>query len=114
MQQLQLSRLSGGGTSAKDKSKSYHQKATEAANYLVDLFTDAVDYVLGDVKEEAGIVVLEVKLLNATSFTINIGFQRSEVRLKPNFPSGILQADFKKARHFVEDLECYLNVAHQW
>jgi len=114
MQQLQLSRLSGGGTSAKDKSKSYHQKATAAANYLIDLFSDAVDYVPGDVKEQNGLIELEVKLLNGTDFTIDIRFHRSEVRLKPNFPSGILQADFKKVRHFVEDLECYLNVAHQW
>jgi hypothetical protein len=114
MQQLQLSRLSGGGTSAKSKSKSYQQKAAEAVTYLVDLFTDAVDYVPGEVSEENEIVTLEVKLLNGVSFTINIGFQRSEIRLRPNFPSGILQADFKKARHFVEDLECYLNVAHQW
>ncbi|MDQ8006481.1 MAG: hypothetical protein REI64_16890 [Pedobacter sp.] len=114
MQQLQLSPQFKGGVPPKKKSKSYQQKATEAIGYLFELFTDAVDYTPLEVKDEQGIISLEVKTSIGTTFLIDISFNRSELRLQPKFPSGIIQTECKKIRHFIEDLECYLNVAHTW
>lgn len=114
MQQLQLSPQFKGGTPPKKKSKSYQQKATEAAGYLIELFTDAVDYFPIEAKDENGVICLEVKTSVGTKFSIEISFDRSELRLQPKFPSGIIQTECKKIRHFIEDLECYLNVAQSW
>ncbi len=114
MQQLQLSPQSKGGTPSKKKVKSYHHKATEAAGYLFELLSDAVDYIPGELQEEQGILALKVSTNLGTKFTIEITFVRAELSLTPKVPSGILQTEYKKIRHFIEDLECYLNVAHTW
>lgn len=114
MQQLQLSPRSKGGIPPKKATKSYQQKATEAASYLFELFNDAIDYTPGELEEQQGVFSLKVRTNLGTSFHVDITFTRSELRLQAKFPSGILQTEFKKIRHFIEDLECYLNVAHPW
>lgn len=114
MQQLQFSPRYKGGTPPKKKVISYHQKATEAAGYLFELFTDALDYTPVEVKDENGNISIDVKTNLGTKFSIDISFSKSEIRLHPKFSSGIIQTECKKIRHFIEDLECYLNVAHSW
>ncbi len=114
MQQLQLSPRSKGGHPLKKATKSYQQKATEAAGYLFELFNDAIDYKPGELEEQDGIISLHVKTNLGTAFNVDITFSRCELSLHAKFPSGILQTECKKIRHFVEDLECYLNVAHAW
>lgn len=113
MQQLQLSAKSQSGL-IKKKEKSYAQKAMEASGYLFELLDDAIDYKPLETVQDQKTLCLKVLTNLGTEFTIAISFSRSEIRLKPQFPSGILQTECQKIRHFMEDLECYMNVAHQW
>lgn len=110
----QLNLHTEGSNLRKTNSKKYQQKAVEAAGYLRELFIDAVDYTPGQLQNLEGIFALEVKTNLGTNFTVGISFTKSELQLRANFSSGIIQTEYAKIRHFIEDLECYLNAAHQW
>lgn len=110
----QLNLHTEGSNPLKTTGKKYKQKATEAAGYLRELFIDAIDYTPGQLQDLDGIFALEVKTSLGTKFTVSILFTKSELQLRANFPSGIIQTEYAKTRHFIEDLECYLNAAHQW
>lgn len=94
--------------------KVYQQKAIEAAGYLHELFEDAIDYSSGSVINTDGILELEVRSNNGTKFTVAISFTKKELQLRANCAPGIIQTEYAKIRHFIEDLECYLNAAYQW
>lgn len=99
------------GLSAKMKS-SNHQKALQAATYLIEVLDDALDYTSGELKQSNGLFELEVNHLG-TKFSITINFKKG-LQLHPNFNAGIVQTECAKIRHFVEDLECYLKVAYSF
>ncbi|RYF24839.1 MAG: hypothetical protein EOO42_04970 [Flavobacteriales bacterium] len=110
----QLNPHTEGSNLKKTNGKKYQQKAVEAAGYLRELFIDAVDYTPGQLQNSDGIYALEIVTVLGTKFTVAISFTKSELQLRANFPSGIIQTEYAKIRHFIEDLECYLNAAHQW
>ncbi|SOD12572.1 hypothetical protein [Pedobacter xixiisoli] len=89
-----------------------HQKAMEAAGYLIEILDDALGYTPGQLLQQEHQLILEVSHLN-TKFSIAIDF-RKELQLNSTFKTGIVQTECKKIRDFVEDLECYLKVAHAW
>lgn len=98
-------------TSYLEKMKnSNHQKALEAASYLIEILDDALDYTSGELNQSDGQVSLEVSHLG-TKFSIVIKFKNG-LQLHPNFSTGIVQTECAKIRHFVEDLECYIKVAY--
>ena len=109
-----LNYLTESLTLPKKNVKKYQQQAMEAAGYLHELLTDAIDYTPGQLNNSNEVVALEAKTSLGTKFSVNIYFNKSELQLRADFPSGIVQTEYAKIRHFLEDLECYLNTAHQW
>ena len=97
------------GLSTKEKFCN-QKKALEAASYLIEILADAVDYTTGKLEESQDQLTLEVWHIS-TKFSITINFG-TELSLQASFNSGILQTECAKIRNFVEDLECYLKVAH--
>jgi len=95
--------------SSKMKS-SNDQKALQAAKYLIEALEDALDYIPGELKKNDGKMELEASHLG-TKFSITINFKKV-LQLQPNFNAGIVQTECAKIRHFVEDLECYIQVAY--
>ena len=89
-----------------------HQKALEAATYLIEILDDALDYTPGQLHQNEDQLVLEVTHLG-TKFSISIIFRKG-LQLRPSFNAGIVQTECAKIRNFVEDLECYLKVAYNW